>query len=80
MVLNMDIIHQLIFNGIIVGSVYALIALGFSVIYKTVRLFLFAHGVVYAAGAYFAYTASIKLDINTLISFFLPQYLHQPLA
>jgi branched-chain amino acid transport system permease protein len=49
------IINQLFTNGIIVGSIYALIALGFALIYRTVRFFHFAHGVVYACGAYLAY-------------------------
>lgn len=46
---------QLIANGIITGSIYALLALGFTIIYKSVRFFHFAHGVVYAAGAYLGY-------------------------
>lgn len=33
--------NQLLLNGIIAGSIYALIALGFTVIYKTVRFFHF---------------------------------------
>jgi branched-chain amino acid transport system permease protein len=62
--------NQLLLNGIIAGSIYALIALGFTVIYKTVRFFHFAHGVVYTAGAYFAYSLSISLGINPILSFF----------
>jgi branched-chain amino acid transport system permease protein len=50
-------LSQLICNGLISGTIYALVALGFAVIYRTVRFFNFAHGVVYAAGAYFAYAA-----------------------
>lgn len=46
---------QYIANGIIAGSLYALIALGFSIIYSTVRFFHFAHGTIYTAGAYFTY-------------------------
>ena len=46
----------MITDGIIAGSIYALIAIGFTVIYRTVKFFHFAHGVVYTAGAYFAYT------------------------
>ena len=49
-------LQQLILNGLIDGSIYALIALGFTVIYKTVRFFHFAHGVVCTAGAYVAYS------------------------
>ncbi|MBA7688783.1 High-affinity branched-chain amino acid transport system permease protein LivH [subsurface metagenome] len=62
---------QLVINGIIVGAIYSLIALGFTVIYRTVKFFHFAHGVVYAAGAYIAYTFAISLGINATISFFL---------
>ena len=63
-------IQQFFFNGIIAGSIYFLIALGFTIIYRTVKFFNFAHGVVYAVGAYFAYTFFILLDINPIISFF----------
>jgi len=64
-------IQQLIFNGIIAGSIYALIAIGFTIIYRTVKFFHFAHGVVYTAGAYFAYTLIIFLHLNFILSFFL---------
>jgi len=64
-------ILQIILNGIIAGTIYALIALGFTIIYRTIKFFHFAHGIVYVAGAYFAYTFFILFDINPLISFFL---------
>jgi len=48
-------INQFIVNGIIAGSVYTLVAVGFAVIYRTVRFFHFAHGVVFTARAYFTY-------------------------
>lgn len=67
--------NQLLLNGVIAGSIYALIALGFTTIYKTVRFFHFAHGVVYTAGAYFAYSLTISLGINPILSFFLPRSL-----
>jgi len=63
--------HQIIINGIISGCIYSLIAIGFAIIYRTVKFFHFAHGVVYAAGAYLAYTFFILLNISPLISFFL---------
>ena len=65
-------IEQLIINGVIAGAIYALIALGFTVIYRTVGFFDFAHGVVYTAGAYLAYTFTIRLGVNPALSFFLP--------
>jgi branched-chain amino acid transport system permease protein len=48
-------VNQLLLNCIITGSIYILIALGFTIIYRTVKFFHFAHGVVYASGAYCAY-------------------------
>ncbi len=64
-------IRQLFLNGIIAGSIYALIAIGFTIIYRTVKFFHFAHGVVYTAGAYIAYTLLISFGLNFAISFFL---------
>jgi branched-chain amino acid transport system permease protein len=62
---------EVLFNGILDGGVYALIALGFTVIYKTVRFFHFAHGVVYAFGAYCVYTLTISLGFKPVLSSFL---------
>jgi len=70
----------LLLNGIIAGSIYVLIALGFAVIYRTVKFFHFAHGVVYTAGAYLAYTLVISLGFNPIVSFFLPVPLQVQLA
>ncbi len=64
-------LRQLLLNGLISGSIYALVALGFSVIYRTVKFFHFAHGVVYAVGAYIAYTLIVSLGVNPFVSFFL---------
>ena len=68
-------IQQLIINGIIAGSTYVLIAIGFTIIYRTVRFFHFAHGVVYAVGAYAAYTSIITYGANPVVGFFLPRRL-----
>lgn len=48
----MDIVPQLTANSVIAGATYALIALGFNLIYGTTKFFNLAHGVVAAAGAY----------------------------
>ncbi len=42
-------------NGIIVGSLYALIALGFSMVYGVLKLLNFAHGDLYMVGAFVGY-------------------------
>jgi hypothetical protein len=36
--------EQLLLNGVIAGSIYSLVALGFSLIYQTTRFFHFAYG------------------------------------
>jgi len=68
-------LNQVILNAIIAGSIYALVALGFTIIYRTVKFFHFAHGVVYTAGAYIAYTLAISLGVNIVISFLLASVL-----
>ena len=73
-------LNQIIINALISGSIYALIALGFTVIYITVRFFNLAHGIVYTVGAYFAYTLAISLGMNPILAFFLPRALQEPSA
>lgn len=48
----MDILPQLILNSVIAGSLYALIALGFNVIYGTTKFFNLAHGTMATIGGY----------------------------
>jgi branched-chain amino acid transport system permease protein len=48
---------QQVVNGLQVGSIYALIALGYTMVYGIVRLINFAHGDFYMLGAYAAYAA-----------------------
>jgi branched-chain amino acid transport system permease protein len=49
-----EFLQQLV-NGLILGSVYALIALGYTMVYGILRLINFAHGDVYMLGAFAAY-------------------------
>jgi len=46
---------QLTVNGIILGSVYALIALGYSMVYGILKLLNFAHGDVYMIGSFIGF-------------------------
>lgn len=48
-------------NGLSLGSIYALIALGYTMVYGVLRLINFAHGDVYMVGAYTGYYLSRKL-------------------
>jgi len=51
----MSILPQLLVNSLIAGSIYALIASGFSLIYSVVKFLHLAHGAVFVIGAYIAY-------------------------
>ena len=48
----MDIIPQLIVNSIIAGAIYAMVALGFNLIYGTVKFFDLGYGALTAVGGY----------------------------
>jgi branched-chain amino acid transport system permease protein len=53
---NFDILLQQIFNGLVLGSVYALVALGYTMVYGILQLINFAHGDVLMVGAMVAVT------------------------
>jgi len=55
-----EFLQQLV-NGVTWGSVYALIALGYTMVYGILRLINFAHGDVYMLGAFFAFYAARML-------------------
>jgi branched-chain amino acid transport system permease protein len=48
----MDTFVQQLINGLTIGSIYALIALGYTMVYGILRLINFAHGDIYMLGAY----------------------------
>ena len=50
-------LFQQLINGVSLGSIYALIALGYTMIYGIMKLINFAHGDIYMLGAYFGYWA-----------------------
>jgi branched-chain amino acid transport system permease protein len=53
---------QQLVNGLSLGSIYALIALGYTMVYGVLRLINFAHGDVYMLGAYVGYFLSRRLQ------------------
>jgi len=52
---DLQIFFQLILSGLIVGSIYGLVALGFVLIYKATNVVNFAQGELMMLGAYFCY-------------------------
>ena len=65
----MSIFAQFAFNGIVAGSVYALIALGFALIFTASRVFHFAHGGVYTLSAFAGYTALVTFKLGIVAGF-----------
>ncbi len=63
--MNFDVfiatLPQQLINGLTLGAVYALIALGYSMVYGVLRLLNFAHGDVYMVGAFIGYGVMIGL-------------------
>ena len=53
--MDWNLFVQLLANGVTLGSVYALIALGYSMVYGILKLLNFAHGEVYMLGAFTGY-------------------------
>ncbi|MBA1394440.1 branched-chain amino acid ABC transporter permease, partial [Lactobacillus sp. XV13L] len=51
----MQTVLQQIINALSLGSIYALLALGYSMVYGIIKLINFAHGDIYMLGAFFAY-------------------------
>lgn len=60
---------QNLFNGIMLGGLYALIAVGYSMVYGILRLINFAHGDVMMMGVYFAYYSAVVFSLNPILSF-----------
>ncbi len=60
---------QNFFNGIMLGGLYALIAVGYSMVYGILRLINFAHGDVMMMGVYFAYYSAVVFSLNPILSF-----------
>ncbi len=66
----MEIIQQLL-NGLTVGGIYALIALGYTMVYGIIKLINFAHGDIFMIGAFagfFAITLITDLFIGSLVA------------
>ena len=65
-VVHMSFISYLI-NGISLGSVYALIALGYTMVYGIAKMLNFAHGDVIMVGAFITYTMCSTMGLSPVI-------------
>jgi Branched-chain amino acid ABC-type transport system, permease components len=62
----MDIFLQQIINGLVLGSMYALVALGYTMVYGIINLINFAHGEVLMVGAMVSWTVVTALGDSGL--------------
>ncbi len=67
----MEQILQQLINGLSIGSIYALIALGYTMVYGIIQLINFAHGDVYMVGAYVGYATMTFLGLDFFTSLLL---------
>jgi branched-chain amino acid transport system permease protein len=68
---ELNYLLQLFVSGLSVGSVYAVIGIGFVVIYKATKILNFAHGEILMIAAYFCLVLVESLHLNFLIAFLL---------
>ena len=65
----MSYFFQIVVSGIVVGSIYALAALGLVLVYKSSRVANFAHGQIIAAGAFITYFLTVSVGMPIFLSF-----------
>ena len=63
----MDFLQHLI-NGIYIGAIYAIIALGYTMVYGIAKMLNFAHGDVIMVGAYMSYTVISSMGLPVIPS------------
>ncbi len=63
----MEILLQQIINGITIGAFYALIALGYTMVYGVLKLINFAHGDLCMIGAYLGLTLVVSILVGGMI-------------
>lgn len=67
--MNFDLFLQHLTNGISLGSLYALIAIGYTMVYGILRLINFAHGDIFMMATYFAFFGVLTFGIPWYITF-----------
>jgi branched-chain amino acid transport system permease protein len=69
-VLSIDILMSALANGLLTGAVYALIALGLTLIYGVLHIINFAHGATLTAAMFAVYVAHQSLGLDPYIAVF----------
>ena len=66
--MNLSLLLSQLFNGLQTGSIYALVALGYSMVYGIILLLNFAHGDIIMVGAYAAFYAMTTFHMHPIVS------------
>jgi branched-chain amino acid transport system permease protein len=66
-----DYYLQLLVSGLVIGSIYSLVALGFVIIYKATKVVNFAQGELVMVGAYICFSLTVQAKLPFLAAFFL---------
>jgi branched-chain amino acid transport system permease protein len=64
----LDLILQQLINGLSLGGIYALIALGYTMVYGIIELINFAHGDVYTLGTFFSLAILTLLGVTGIVT------------
>ena len=64
----LDVIIQTTLNGLTLGAIYALLALGLTLLFSIMDILFFAHGALYMFGAYAAYYLVVKFGGNYILA------------
>ena len=67
----MEFLLQLVLNGVVTGSIYSLVALGFVVIYKSTSVLNFAQGEFLMLGAYVCLSLAVQYQLPFAVAFLL---------
>ncbi|MDR1777986.1 MAG: branched-chain amino acid ABC transporter permease [Desulfovibrio sp.] len=63
----MELFFQQVLNGFAVGGIYALVALGYTMVYGVLKLINFAHGDLFAIGAYLGLTLLVSCNLAGIL-------------
>ena len=67
--MNRTFLFQQVLNGLAIGSVYAIFALGYTLIFSVLRIINFTHGAIFTIGAYATYALTgSQFGINGLLA------------
>ncbi len=67
-VINMSSFLSYLISGISLGSVYAIIALGYTMVYGIAKMLNFAHGDIIMVGAYIAFIVSTNMGLSPIVA------------